>query len=84
MWVRSLGWEDTLEKGMATHSSILAWRIPWTEEPGRLQSMGSQSVGHAEHTHKVSKSKWVDARLHTSREIIGGMTAPRNFAVRSS
>ena len=39
--------------------------------------MGSQSVGHAEHTHKVSKSKWVDARLHTSREIIGGMTAPR-------
>ena len=42
-WVRSLGWEDPLEKGMATHSSILAWRIPWTEEPGRLQPMGSQS-----------------------------------------
>ena len=42
-WVRSLGWEDPLEKGMATHSSILAWRIPWTEQPGRLQSMGSQS-----------------------------------------
>ena len=41
-WVRSLGWEDPLEKEMATHSSILAWRIPWTEEPGRLQSMGSQ------------------------------------------
>ena len=39
-WVQSLGWEDALEKGMATHSSILAWRIPWTEEPGRLQSMG--------------------------------------------
>ena len=39
----SLGWEYPLEKGMATHSSILAWRIPWTEEPGRLQSMGSQS-----------------------------------------
>jgi len=39
-WVRSLVWEDPLEKGMATHSSILAWRIPWTEEPGRLQSMG--------------------------------------------
>ena len=38
-WVRSLGWEDSLEKGMATHSSILAWRIPWTEEPGGLQSM---------------------------------------------
>ena len=44
--VQSLGWEDPLEKGMATHSSILAWRIPWTEEPGRLQSMGSQRVGH--------------------------------------
>ena len=42
--VRSLGWKDTLEKGVATHSSILAWRIPWTEEPGRLQSMGSQRV----------------------------------------
>ena len=39
-WVRSLGWEDLLEEEMATHSSILAWRIPWTEEPGRLQSMG--------------------------------------------
>ena len=42
-WVRSLGWEDPLEEGMATHSSILAWRIPWTEEPGGLQSKGSQS-----------------------------------------
>ena len=44
--VRSLGWQDPLEKGMATHSSILAQRIPWTEKPGRLQSMGSQRVGH--------------------------------------
>ena len=43
--VQSLGWEDPLEKGMATHSSILAWRIPWAEEPGG-QSMGSQRVGH--------------------------------------
>ena len=42
-WVLSLGWEDPLEKRMATHSSVLAWRIPWTEEPGGLQSMGSQS-----------------------------------------
>ena len=42
-WKRSLGWEDPLEEGMATHSSILAWRIPWTEEPGGLQSMGLQS-----------------------------------------
>ena len=46
MWVQSLSWEDPLEKEMATHSSILAWRIPWTEEPGKLQSMGSQRVGH--------------------------------------
>ena len=45
-WVRSLGWEDPLEKEMATHCSILAWRIPWMEEPGRLQSTGSQRVGH--------------------------------------
>ena len=45
-WVRSLGWDDPLEKEMATHSSILAWRIPWTEEPGGLQSMGSQRLGH--------------------------------------
>ena len=44
-WVRSLGWEDPLEKVMATHSSILAWEIPWTEEPGGLQSTGSLRVG---------------------------------------
>ena len=44
--VRSLGQEDPLEKAVATHSSTLAWRIPWREEPGRLQSMGSQRVGH--------------------------------------
>ena len=44
--VRSLGWEDLLKKEMATHSSILAWRIPWTEDPGGLQSMRSQRVGH--------------------------------------
>ena len=45
-WVQSLGQENPLEKEMATHSSILAWKIPWTEEPGGLQSMGSQRVGH--------------------------------------
>ena len=45
-WVWFLGWEDPLEKEMATHSSILAWKIPWTEEPAGLQSMGSQRVGH--------------------------------------
>ena len=49
MWetqVQSLGQEDPLEKEIATHSSILAWRMPWSEEPGRLQSMGSQRIGH--------------------------------------
>ena len=45
-WVQSLGQEDTLEEGMATHSSILAWRTPWTEKPGGLQSLASQRVGH--------------------------------------
>ena len=45
-WVGSLGWEDPLEEGMATHSSILAWRTPWTKEPGELQSMGSQRLRH--------------------------------------
>ena len=45
-WVGSLGWEDPLEKEMAAHSSILAWEIPWTEEPGGLLFMGSQRVGH--------------------------------------
>ena len=45
-WVRSLAWEDPLEEGMGTHSSILAWKIPRTEKPGRLQSTGSQRIGH--------------------------------------
>ena len=46
IWVWSLGWEDSPEEEMATYSSILAWEIPWTEEPDRLQSIGSQTVGH--------------------------------------
>ena len=66
LWVWSLGWEDPLEEGMATHSSILAWRIPWTEEPGGLQSMGSQRVRRgwsdaahtAKHGGRISKT-WV-------------------------
>ena len=52
--VRFLGQEDPLEKGMATHSSILAWRIPWTEEPAGLQSMGSQRVGELDMTERLS------------------------------
>ena len=59
-WVSSLGWEDPLEEVMATHSSILAWRIPWTEEPGRLQSMGSQRVGH----NRVTKHSKTYQLLH--------------------
>ena len=55
-WVQSLGWEDSLEEEMAAHSSILAWGIPWTEEPGGLQSMGSQRVIH----------DWVTEHAHTA------------------
>ena len=46
IWAQSLGWEDPLEESMATYSSVLAWRIPWAEEPGGLQSIGSQRAGH--------------------------------------
>ena len=60
--VASLGWADPLEKGRATHSSLLAWRIPWTEEPGGLQSMGSQTVGH----------DWVTNQHGWSCELAGG------------
>ena len=63
MWLWSLGQKDPLAKGMATHSSILAWRIPWTEEPGRLQSMGSQRAGH-----DWSDLAWTHART-------GGLSA---------
>ena len=54
MWVQSLGWEDPLEKGMATHSSILTWRIPWTEDPGRLQSVGYKELDTTEATEPYS------------------------------
>ena len=73
-WVWSMGWEDPLEEGMATHSSILAWRIPWTEENGELQSMGWQRIRHGwvtKHMYKVRRkweqmtkiSKLISARL---------------------
>ena len=58
-WVWSLGWEDPLEEEMATHSSTLPWKIAWTEKPGRLQSMGSQRVGH----------DWVTSLTHTIRVL---------------
>ena len=62
MWVQSLGWEDPLEKEMATHSNILAWKIPWTEELGGLQSMGPQRVRHDLVT-KLSPSKYWNSTL---------------------
>ena len=61
-WVRSLDREDPLEKEVAIHSSTIAWKIPWTEEPGRLQSMGSQRVGHSFTT--VSFKKYINMILH--------------------
>ena len=60
MWVQSLGWEDPLKKEMATHSSIFAWKTPWTEEPFGLQTVGSQRVDTIEHT-----------RTHTRRLLSG-------------
>ena len=54
--VQSLGWEDPLEKEMTTHSSTLAWKIPWTKEPGRLQFMASQRVGHDRATSKANET----------------------------
>ena len=73
-WVRSLGWEDPLEKEMATHFSILAWRIPWTEEPGRLQFMGSQRAGHdwvTSLTHSLTHSLTESPDHHYPLERLG-------------
>ena len=70
-WFWFLGWEDPLEEGMATHSSILAWRIPWTEEPGRLQSMGSQRIRHdwaTNHTAKQNSRKFLHHYHVTNRK----------------
>ena len=63
--VLSLGWEDPLKKEMAIHSSTIAWKIPWIEEPGRLQSMGSQRVGHdwaTPHSHSVNNNVWTSVQ----------------------
>ena len=69
-WVQSLGWKDPLEEGMVTHSSILAWEIPWTQEPGRLHSMGSQSPTRlSTHTTLMSFIICTDT-FHTSVENI--------------
>ena len=63
MWVQSLGRDDLLEKEMATHSSILAWEIPWTEKPGGLQPMGSQRAGHNLATKKQPSYHWVTVEM---------------------
>ena len=69
-WIWALGREDPLEKGMATQSSILAWGIPWTEEPGGLQSMGSQRIGH----NLANKQQQVPLRLvEVSEKILEGL-----------
>ena len=69
--VQSLGWEDPLEKEMAAHSSILAWKIPWTKEPGRLQSMGSQRVGHDWATSLLHFTSWrLNNMLLNNQEMI--------------
>ena len=65
--VRSLSQEDPLEKEMATHSSVLAWRIPWREEPGRLQSMGLQRVGMTERLHFLQLINNVDSFRRTAK-----------------
>ena len=75
-WVRSLGWEDPLEKGMATHSSTLAWKIPWMEEPGRLQSVGSQRVRHdwATSLPDLKSRTWTEVN---SMDLVSELTTPR-------
>ena len=84
-WVQSLGQEDSLKKEMATHSSILAWRIPWAEEPGGLQFMGSQRVGHdrATNTHSQTLSSefsegmyfWFLTSFYFLTELLGNLEA---------
>ena len=70
-WVQFLGWEDSLEEDMATHSSILAWRIPWTEEPGGLQSMGSQRVRHDGATNTVRSRAACDRKRGVQGSVTG-------------
>ena len=82
--VSSLGQEDPLEKGMATHSSILAWKIPWTEEPGRLQSMGSQRVGLSDYTFTFKMTLYIQSihALSISRFLLSKSVLV--FVVRSN
>ena len=70
-WVKSLCWEDPLEEGMATHSSILAWRIPWAKKPGGLQSMKSHSAGHSWATNTFHKSLGLSPLLNPVGAVPG-------------
>ena len=81
MQVRSLGWEDPLEEGVATHSSILAWRTPWTEEPGGLQSMGSQ---RARHERVVNMHIHTQIQLDTAQLLKMGGQSLRNVRISFS
>ena len=80
MWVQFLGWEDPLEEGMATYSSILAWRIPWTEEPSGLQSIGSHRVRHdwsdLAHTH-ITIEKTSYKKVHTILPLNNATLTPQ-------
>ena len=86
MWVRSLGQKDALEKEMATHSSILAWKIPWTEEPGGLQSMGSRRVRQTEVTeHALVHTKWGRHSLLITLTVAACISSnPTNFYKRDN
>ena len=75
-WIRSLGWEDPLEKEMATHSSILVWEIPWTEEPDRLQSMGLQRPGHDLTTEQQQHPYWNGQNLEYRHHRLQGGCGP--------
>ena len=78
-WVQSLGWEDPLEEGMATHSSIRAWKIPWTEEPGKLQPMESQRVRHAHCLRKQLESESETHSVMSDSLQLHGLYSPWNF-----
>ena len=91
-WVQSLGWEDLLKKEMATHSSTLAWKIPWTEELGTLQSMGSQRVGHdwATFTYLIQKKllveierSWNNGNLVSIAEVVMEVLTQTSFQKRN-
>ena len=77
-WVQSLGQKDPLEKGITTHSNILAWRIPWTEEPGRPQSMELQRMGHkwATHTHTLTEQLTLHTHVYRNTHTHNHTTSP--------